>query len=209
MNAGSPDSDLATAASPITGVHIGRLPLTMAAASLVLTCSLLVPQALRTAHWRSGLAIMRARRSVAAWQPVRSYCSEPFHRVPCRREADEHVVPLGSLHLSAGVVRPHPRRVGAAHASPIRSGLGGVVMKRLMLVPAFVSALVLAAVWTGRAQQPPAGATPARQCTPGCRAISDSHADVSLAPDRPAGNSFSHVKSTCNRARHGPRGAWR
>ena len=72
MNAGSPDSDLATAASAIAGVHIGRLPLTMAAASLVLTCSLLVPQALRTAHWRSGLAIMRARRSVAAWQPVRA-----------------------------------------------------------------------------------------------------------------------------------------
>ena len=35
-------------------------------------------------------------------------------------------------------------------------------MKRLMLVPLFASALVFAAVWTGRAQQQPAGATPAR-----------------------------------------------
>jgi len=35
-------------------------------------------------------------------------------------------------------------------------------MKRLVLVPAFASALALTAVWTGRAQQQPAGATPPR-----------------------------------------------
>ena len=35
-------------------------------------------------------------------------------------------------------------------------------MKRIVLVPAFASALVLTAVWTGRAQQQGAGATPPR-----------------------------------------------
>jgi quercetin dioxygenase-like cupin family protein len=35
-------------------------------------------------------------------------------------------------------------------------------MKRSVLVPLFASALVLAAVWTGRAQQQPAAATPPR-----------------------------------------------
>lgn len=35
-------------------------------------------------------------------------------------------------------------------------------MKRLLLVPMFASALALAAVWTGRAQQPAVGASAAR-----------------------------------------------
>jgi len=35
-------------------------------------------------------------------------------------------------------------------------------MKRLVLVAAFTSLLALTVVWTGRAQQPPAGATPPR-----------------------------------------------
>ena len=35
-------------------------------------------------------------------------------------------------------------------------------MKRLVLVPAFAGVLALTSVWTGRAQQPPAGATPPR-----------------------------------------------
>jgi quercetin dioxygenase-like cupin family protein len=35
-------------------------------------------------------------------------------------------------------------------------------MRRLALVPAFAGLLVVTAVWTGRAQQPPAGATPPR-----------------------------------------------
>ena len=35
-------------------------------------------------------------------------------------------------------------------------------MKRLLLVPMFAAGVLLAAVWTGGAQQPPAGANPAR-----------------------------------------------
>jgi quercetin dioxygenase-like cupin family protein len=35
-------------------------------------------------------------------------------------------------------------------------------MKRLLLVPAFAGVLALTTVWTGRAQQPPAGAVPPR-----------------------------------------------
>lgn len=43
-----------------------------------------------------------------------------------------------------------------------KTGVIGAAMKRLVLVPAFASVLGLTAVWTGRAQQQPAGATAPR-----------------------------------------------